>query len=92
MDTSRRLTLYMVPAGRGHAIVTDHGESVATVDSITPDMLAAHTLAESMTKAMVKLVAPLDTVTRCTGVVLVRVTEDHDDQILSRLIRMFHGR
>jgi len=91
VDTTRRLTLYMVPAGNGHSIVTDHGFQVAAVAGDKPDLLRAHAIAETRTGAMVKLVAPIETVTRCTGVVLVRVTEDHDDPLLARLIRMIHG-
>ena len=91
----RSLILYLVPTGRGidrgHTIVTDHGERIATIEGITPDMLAAHTLAERTTRASVKLVAPIETVSRYGGVPLVRVTEDHDDTILTRLIRMIHG-
>jgi hypothetical protein len=86
------LTLYMVPAGHGrHSIVTDHGEFVIGLNTITPDMLGAHALAERITGAEVKLVAPIETVARITGVPLVRVTEDHDDPILTRLIKLIHG-
>jgi pyridoxal/pyridoxine/pyridoxamine kinase len=88
---SRLLTLYMVPAGNGQRIVTDHGETVASIDSITPNLLEAHALVERQTGATVKLIAPIETVTRYTGVVMTRVTEDHDDPILTRLIRMIHG-
>ncbi len=91
MAGNRFLTLYMVPAGNGQRIVTDHGEPVASIDSIAPNILEAHALAERETGATVKLIAPIETVTRYTGVVMKRVTEDHDDPILARLIRMIHG-
>jgi hypothetical protein len=91
MDNSLRLTLYMVPAGNGQRIVTDHGETVVNIDSIAPNILEAHELAERRTGAVVKLIAPIETVTRYTGSVMKRVTEDHDDPILTRLIRLIHG-
>jgi len=91
MDSSRRLTLYMVPVGHGQRIVTDHGETVVNIDSIAPNILEAHELAERRTGSMVKLIAPIETVTRYTGIVMTRVTEDHDDPLLTRLIRMIHG-
>jgi hypothetical protein len=87
----RQLTLYMVPAGNGQRIVTDHGETVVSIDSIAPNILEAHELAERRTGAVVKLIAPIETVTRYTGLVMTRVTEDHDDTILARLIHMIHG-
>jgi hypothetical protein len=87
----RQLTLYMVPAGNGSRIVTDHGETVVSIDSIAPNILEAHALAERQTGAIVKLIAPIETVTRYTTVVMKRVTEDHDDPILERLIKLIHG-
>jgi hypothetical protein len=90
MDTSRSLTLYMIPDGDNQSIVTDHGFEVATVNGRQPSIRAAHELAERRTGAMVKLVAPIETAARSTGIVMVRATEDHDDPILSRLIRMIH--
>jgi hypothetical protein len=91
MAGQRQLTLYMVPAGNGSRIVTDHGETVASIDSIAPNILEAHELVERRTGAVVKLIAPIETVTRYTGIVMKRVTEDHDDTILNRLIHMIHG-
>jgi hypothetical protein len=90
-DTTRRLTLYMVPNGDGQAIVTDHGEFVIGLNISAPDLLGAHALAERTTGAAVKLVTPINTVSRYGTVPLVRTTEDHDDPILARLIRMIHG-
>jgi len=91
MAGPRFLTLYMVPAGNGQRIVTDHGETVANIDSIAPNMLEAHALVERQTGAIVKLIAPIETVTRYTSVVMKRTTEDHDDPMLARLIKLIHG-
>lgn len=90
IDSKRSVTLYMVKRDREHAIVTDIGHVVASVDASTP-IMEAHALCESITRCMVKLVTPTQTVVRATGIVMTRGTDDHDDPILDRLIRMIRG-